>query len=97
MGRDRSGYYFRLIEKFKGSGLTLKEFCGQHSLNNKTYYYWRKKYEARGKGFLPVTIDATPKAGVGGIIIQYPDGTRVIFEGNAGTSTLKQLLPVFSK
>jgi hypothetical protein len=39
----------------------VKEFYLQHSLNSKTYYYWKKKYEGRGSnGFLPVVIDETP-------------------------------------
>ena len=69
----------------------------QHSLNNKTYYYWKKKYEKRiGNGFLPVVVDETPiKAN--SVTIQYPDGTHLVFEGNADASVLKQLLPVFSK
>jgi hypothetical protein len=98
MRSDHSKYYFKLIEKIKSSNLTVKEFCLQHSLNNKTYYYWKKKYETRsGKGFLPVVIDETRAIKAGTITIQYPDGTSLVFEGNADSSILKQFLPVFSK
>lgn len=98
MRTDHSKYYFKLIEKFKSSSLTVKEFCLQHSLNNKTYYYWKKKYENRdGKGFLPVAIDETGPVEASTVTIQYPDGTRLVFEGKANSSALKQLLPVFAK
>jgi hypothetical protein len=97
MRTDHSKYYFKLIEKFKGSNVTVKEFCLQHSLNNKTYYYWKKKYDTRsGNGFLSVVVDETPiKANT--VTIQYPDGIHLVFEGNADTSVLKQLLPAFNK
>ena len=109
--RDRSGYYFKLIEKFKNSGLTLKEFCHQHSFNNKTYYYWKKKYDAQdgqgvaampcgGKsgrqGFVPLSVDAAPVA-TGGITIRYTDGTLVIFSQAVTPSFIQSLLPAFSQ
>ena len=87
MRTDHSKYYFKLIEKFKGSGLTVKEFCRQHSLNNKVYYYWKKKYETRpGDGFLPVVIDKEQPANTCAVTIHYPDGTRLVFESNADSS-----------
>ncbi len=98
MRTDHSKYYFKLVEKFKSSGLTVKEFCRQNSLNNKTYYYWKKKYETQaGTGFLAVAIDKPLPVKVGTITIQYADGTCLVFEGNADASILKQLLPVFAK
>ena len=99
MRADHSKYYFKLIEKFKSSGLTVKEFCLQNSLNNKTYYYWKKKYEGRAgeRRFLPVIIDKPLSAKVNTITIQYADGTHLLFEGNVDSSVLKQLLPVFAK
>lgn len=96
MRPDHSKYYFKLVEKFKVSGLTVKEFCRQQSLNIKVYYYWKKKYETRTtEGFLPVVIDKALPVNAGTIAIHYPDGTRLVFEGNADSSVLKQLLPAF--
>lgn len=98
MRSNHSRYYFKLIEKFKRSGLTVKEFCRQHSLNDKVYYYWKKKYEARGSdGFLPVVIDKAPAVNAGTVTIHYPDGTRLVFEGAADTNLIKELLPAFSQ
>jgi transposase-like protein len=106
MRRDLSKYYFRLLEKFNGSGLTVKEFCHQHSLNNKTYYYWKKKYESQaGKhDFLPVVIPASPAGGdktaalkASTLAIHYADGTRLVMEGTADAALIKALLPAFSQ
>lgn len=98
MRTDHSRYYFKLIEKIKSSGLTVKEFCTQHSLNNKTYYYWKKKYELHtGKSFLPVAIDARPQRDAAGITIHYAEGTRLVFESTTDTSLLKEFIPAFCK
>jgi hypothetical protein len=99
--RELSEKYFPIIEKFKSlpqGSITVERFCWQHSLNTKTFYYWKKKYEAkRGQGFLPVVIDKTSSVKGGPITIQYADGARVVFEGAANSSLIKELLPVFSK
>jgi len=98
MRTDHSKYYFKLVEKFKSSGLTVKEFCRQNSLNNKTYYYWKKKYEGQARtGFLAVAVEKPLSIKASTITIQYADGTCLVFEGDADASILKQLLPVFAK
>jgi transposase-like protein len=106
--RELSEKYFPVIEKFKSlprGSVTVERFCWQHSINTKTFYYWKKKYEAKrgqglpaGKqGFLPVVIDKTSSVKSGSITVQYADGTRVVFEGAANSSLIKELLPLFSK
>ena len=32
-----------LIEECRASGLTNKEFCRQHGISEKSYYYWLRK------------------------------------------------------
>jgi hypothetical protein len=106
--RNQSEKYFPLIEKFKSlplGSVTVEQYCWQNSMNAKTYYYWKKKYEAQpGKslpagrrGFLPVTIEVASKTEAKGITVEYPDGTRLVLENAVMPSFLKELLPVFSK
>ena len=38
---------FPLVERYKSSGQTIKEFCVQHGLNEGTFHYWLKKYRAQ--------------------------------------------------
>ena len=94
MRTDQSAYYYGLVEQQKQSGQNITQFCKQHSVNLKTFYYWKKKSKAQGvKGFTPLSIveDKIKEA----LTIQYADGTRLIFEGNVNTSLIKQFLPAF--
>jgi hypothetical protein len=106
--RNQSEKYFPLIEKFKSlpvGSVTVEQYCWQNSINAKTYYYWKKRYEAQhGKGmpagrhgFLPVAIDDISKTEAKGITVEYADGTRLVLEHDVMPSFLKELLPVFSK
>jgi hypothetical protein len=107
MRTDRSAHYFPLIEKFKSlpaKSKTVERYCWQHSINTKTFYYWKKRYEAREEkgsvtgtqGFLPVVIGAPSKT-EGGITIEYADGTRLIFKQDVSSGFIKEMLPAFSQ
>jgi hypothetical protein len=102
-----SDKYFALIEKFKSlpaRSITVERYCWQQSINTKTFYYWKKKFEARGetgaeagqRGFLPVVVEAPSKTG-GNIIIEYADGTRLIVKQDVSSGFIKQMLPAFSQ
>jgi hypothetical protein len=104
---DLSDKYFPLIEKFKtlpARSITVERYCWQQSINTKTFYYWKKKYEARGEkgavtgrqGFLPVVVDAPSKT-EGGITIEYADGTRLIFKQDVAAGFIKEILPAFNQ
>ena len=104
---ESSEKYFPLVEKFKSlpaRSITVERYCCQQSINTKTFYYWKKKYEAHvekgrvsgRKGFLPVVVDVPSKT-EGDITIEYADGTRLIFKQNVSSGYIKQMLPVFSQ
>ena len=107
MRTDRTAHYFPLIEKFKSlpaRSITVERYCWQHSINMKTFYYWKKRYEVRGEkesvrgrqGFLPVVVGAPSKT-EGGITIEYSDGTRLIFKQTVSSGFIKEMLPAFSQ
>ena len=99
--RNLSEKYFPLIEKFKSlpsGSITVEGYCWQNSINTKTFYYWKKKFEVQHrKGFLPVVIEAVPKTNNSGLVIQFTDGTRLIFESGSSAPVVKQFIPVFNK
>ena len=53
-----------LLEEQQESGLTIKEFCLNHSIAEATFHYWKKKTQKRPvkKDFIPLVVkpDATP-------------------------------------
>jgi transposase-like protein len=99
--RELSEKYFPLIEKQLGSTLTVKEFCKANGINDKTLYYWKKKYLEGKKaaqrvsktGFTALSVADVPKETE--IIIQYADGTRLTLSGTPTATLVKQFLPAF--
>ncbi|MCH4891424.1 hypothetical protein EZV73_27895 [Acidaminobacter sp. JC074] len=39
----RKDQWMKIISERNASGLTVKEYCFQHNLNQGSYYYWLKK------------------------------------------------------
>ena len=37
----------RLVEEFRASGLTRREFCGQHGIALTTFDYWRRQLRSK--------------------------------------------------
>ena len=101
--RELSEKYFPLIEKQLSSSLTVKEFCKANGINHKTLYHWKKKYLERNKasvqaikpGFTALSVVDVAKETE--VIIQYPDGTRLILCGSSRAAMVKQFIPAFSK
>ena len=44
------------IQECKASGLTNKEYCIQHGLSEKNFYYWQKKLRAQIGGVVPNSV-----------------------------------------
>ncbi|MGK2862892.1 MAG: IS66 family insertion sequence element accessory protein TnpA [Chitinophagaceae bacterium] len=88
---------FKQIEEWQQSGLTQKAFCGQHSLEYHTFYYWYKCYRRRQAGaneniasFVKLKIEKP--VGVGSVEIYSPGGFRLIFHEPVSATYLKALL-----
>ena len=100
MGLSRSASeMFPVIEEWKQSGLSQKEFCKGHGLKPHILCYWRKRYEERGqkeveqaKGFVSIEMDQQIDQSVLAEVI-YSDGTRLVFKERVGLSFLQGLLP----
>lgn len=50
-----------LIEEQRSSGLSIKEFCSNHSIPASTFHYWKKKFtrEPEKNAFIPLIVKPT--------------------------------------
>jgi len=52
---------FRVIyDEFLGSGLTIRDFCANHQMNEAKFYYWQNKLKSQlppKSGFVPVVFE----------------------------------------
>jgi len=50
--------FLELYNRQQESGLNVKDFCSNESINESTFYYWRKKLQkAKGtKDFIPLVV-----------------------------------------
>ena len=90
---------FSLIELWKTSGKSQKEFCQQKDLAYHKFHYWFKKYNEemnpdkdRTLSFSQVVIPEQFSSRSGIIELQYPDGRRLIFHQSVDASFLRALL-----
>ena len=73
---------FTLVEQWKQSGITRKEFCRQADIKVGTFAYWVAKYKKDNQqsdpgGFVRVEASAQPASRVE---ITYPNGVRICID-----------------
>ena len=87
---------FSLIEVWKSSGKTQKEFCQEKDLAYHKFHYWFKKYKGQAQqasdGSPFMSISMRPALGAGKLEIVYPDGRKVIFHQQVDAGFLRALL-----
>jgi hypothetical protein len=89
---------FSLIEVWKSSGKTQKEFCQEKDIAYAKFHYWFKKYNEQQvqqgqSSFTQVIVNKNfPSSSLQGIEIIYPDGRRLIFHQSVEASFLRNLL-----
>lgn len=89
---------FSLIEVWKRSGKTQKEFCREKDIAYHKFHYWFKKYneqhlESSQSAFMQVRVNNTSSTSLsGGIEVVYPDGRKLIFHQPVEAAFLRSLL-----
>jgi hypothetical protein len=97
-GSTLSQLMFSLIEVWKSSGQSQKDFCREKDLALSKFQYWYKKYQQSGQPdgdpFMAVTVrkPGTRPVGPGSMEIYWPDGRRLIFHQEVEVSFLRALL-----
>jgi len=87
---------FHHIEQWQQSGLSQKQYCGEHHLRYHVFHYWYKRYrQARATppeaGFLPLQLNAATLTGVHSELVLV-DGRRLLFYGPVSADYFKALL-----
>lgn len=86
---------FSLIEVWKKSGKTQKEFCQEKDIAYHKFHYWFKKYNGEQSQTGEPTfmqVEVNKHASSRGIEVIYPDGRRLIFHQGVEASFLRSLL-----
>lgn len=89
---------FSLIEAWRASGKTQRDFCLEKDIAYGKFHYWLKRYRghdsttATRSGFVTVEVNDHLAAGSGALELIYPDGRRLIFYKHVDPSFLRTLL-----
>lgn len=86
---------FSLIEVWKHSGKSQKDFCQEKDLAYHKFHYWFKKYNEQNgdaASHSPFVAVSMQGASSGKLEIVYPDGRRLIFHQPVDASFLRALL-----
>ena len=81
----RKQQWTQIIRECQSSGLSNKEYCRQHGITEKTYYYWLRKLRSEAAEGIPQIVEVEPPADVEdkvyirfrGAELTLPAGTNV--------------------
>jgi hypothetical protein len=82
-----------VIEDWKGSGLSQKQYCVQHNIRYHIFHYWYRCYRqlpSKSEGF--VALSAPQLSSTGSIEMHLPDGKRIFFHEPVSSEYLKTLI-----
>lgn len=83
----------RHMRRYEATGQTVVGYCRQHQIALPTFYYWRKKLSG-SPGDLSLQFEelqAAPKDTFPGIVMQFPQGVLIRFEGPVPASFIREL------
>ncbi len=89
---------FSLIEVWKGSGKTQRDFCKEKEIAYSKFQYWLRKYNEdqpggnESPGFVAIPVRRQPDERAASLELVYPDGRRLIFHQDVDPSFLRALL-----
>lgn len=88
-----------LIQKWKDSGLSQKEFYQQQNMPAHIFYYWHKCYRDQQNKIVQTSslaangfVQLTPPLPTNHIELQLPNGMRIIFHEPVRADYLKALI-----
>ncbi len=108
--RDRAKEWFwrRTVRQWRRSGLSIRDFCAEHDIEEGNFYAWRRTIaqrdqEARGRRtrpavFVPVRVTATAAlAQAAALEVVLGQGRLVRVPAGFDVATLRQLLAVLEE
>lgn len=98
--------FLTIYEDFKGSGLTVREYCSNLGMCQAKFYYWKKKLKEKhheNKAFVPLVFEQErnrqlpakaiiPDQSSQVYEICYSNGTRIKLGGQTNMEVLRELL-----
>lgn len=85
---------FALVEQWKSSESTQKQFCAEYDLKASTFAYWVAKHKRASSKREPVAgfvgVDVSGPAGLAAVRITYPNG--VVISCPTNLSLISQLI-----
>lgn len=95
--RRSSQEMYPIIEAYKSSGQTQRDFCTARGINAGVFHYWLSRYRGEqasmGVGFEEIAPPAIGAAEAG-IVLEYPNGIRVRLGSGTSASYVRSLLEV---
>ena len=86
-----------MIDAWKQSGLSQKQYCLQNNIAYHIFHYWYKRYRdkqaARGSdptAFIPLIVNGASSTGY--VELQFPDGKKILFYGPVSVDYLKAVI-----
>ena len=81
--RRSAAEWGRIIERYRQSGLGMREFCAQEGLTLRTFEarYRRPRRAEPGKGQFVEVRPVLPGAGVWAVEVEFPNGGRLRVRG----------------
>ena len=94
---------FRVVERFRDSGLTQKSFCKTEGVALSTLQYWISRYKKQnrqnqqsGSGFPELFVELKPQSSKPSfsntIVVSYPSGVKLTLHKDVDVTLLKELI-----
>lgn len=77
------------IERCQRGTQTVEQYCQEQGLSKANYYYWHKRLQKQPAGFVALNMNETISDA--GVIIRFPNGISLSFEGKVNGSLIKEL------
>ena len=87
---DRQQYWREVIERQRTSGQSIVGFCSDEGLSPASFHAWKRRLgrpqreagrEAAKQALVPVQIVSNPRAGIGRLEVEWPDGVLLRVQG----------------
>lgn len=102
----RLEHWEKVLRERKGSGLSIRRWCRDNGVCEKTYYYWQRKLREKVCDqlavsqeepqtpviFTPVRLPASPGPASGGKLIIRLNGAEVEIYGDMPASTVETVI-----
>ena len=94
---------FRVVERFRDSGLTQKSFCKTEGVALSTLQYWISRYKKQkprnqpsGSGCGELFVELKPQSSMPSfsntIVVSYPSGVKLTLHKDVDVTFLKELI-----